>query len=335
MPASVAAPSYSTLQTMHLDRPLRFRPLVKRALWGGRKLGDRLGKSLGAETDYAESWEIVDHGADQSVVIDGPAAGKTLSQLLQSHAAELLGRHAPQSRFPLLFKFLDCREKLSVQVHPNDAQGAKLSPPDLGKTEAWVVLGVEPGSVIYAGLKRGFDRAAFERELRNGTGDLCLHRFEPRVGDCLFLPAGVVHAPGGGILMAEIQQSSDVTFRLHDWNRIGADGKPRALHIEQALDVINYDYGPANPQRPQPTADRRVEQLVACDKFVLERIQLEAEPYSLPSDDRFRILAACDGNAELDGRPFAVGETALIPANCRGARLVGRSGATVLSAYLP
>lgn len=335
MTVTLAAPSPRIASIMDLDRPLRFRPLVKRALWGGRKLGDRLGKPIGPENDHAESWEIVDHGVDQSVVIDGPAAGKTLAELLQSHGPELLGRHAPQSRFPLLFKFLDCREKLSVQVHPNDVQGAMLTPPDLGKTEAWVVLAVEPGAVIYAGLKRGFDRAAFERELRRGTGELCLHRFEPQAGDCLFLPAGVVHAPGGGILMAEIQQSSDVTFRLHDWNRVGADGRPRKLHIEQALDVINYDYGPANPQRPQPTADARVEQLVACEKFVLERITLGTEPYDLPADDRFRILAACGGNAELQGRPFCLGETALIPASCRDAQLAGRPGATILSAYLP
>ena len=325
---------------MPLDQPLRFRPLLKRALWGGRKLGDRLGKAIGSETDYAESWEIVDHGDDQSTVLAGPAAGRTLAELLRTAGPELLGRHAPQSRFPLLFKFLDCREKLSVQVHPNDAQGAKLPTPDLGKTEAWVVLAAEPGSVIYAGLKRGFDRGAFERELNHGTCDLCLHRFEPKVGDCLFLPAGVIHAPGGGILMAEIQQSSDVTFRLHDWNRVGADGKPRALHIDAALDVINYDYGPANPQTPQPTADPRVAQLVACEKFVLERITLDDQPYAIPVDDRCRILAVCDGAATLssgtaEAAPFVVGETALIPAACRTTQLVGRPGATVLSAYLP
>lgn len=333
---------------MHLDRPLRFQPLIKRALWGGRKLGDRLGKAIGPETDYAESWEVVDHGTDQSVVIDGPAAGKTLAELLKSHGAELLGRHAPQTRFPLLFKFLDCRDKLSVQVHPNDDQGAKLLPPDLGKTEAWVVLAVEPGAVIYAGLKRGFDRGAFERELRRGTCDLCLHRFEPKVGDCLFLPAGVVHAPGGGILMAEIQQSSDVTFRLHDWNRVGADGKPRTLHIDAALDVINYDYGPANPQTPQPTDDPRAEQLVACEKFVLERITLgDQDRFEFPADDRCRIIAMIDGAAQFgstavgDFGLFQSGQTALIPAGCRDAWLVSdpllvdRTEAVILSAYLP
>lgn len=334
-----------------LNAPLRFRPLLKRALWGGRRLGDVLGKPIGPDHDYAESWEVVDHGADQSIVADGPHVGRTLAELLAARGVELLGRHHPQPRFPLLFKFLDCRDKLSVQVHPNDAQAARLAPPDLGKTEAWVVLAAEPGSLIYAGLKRGFDRAAFEREVRRGTCDLCLHRFEPKVGDCLFLPAGVVHAPGAGVLMAEIQQSSDVTFRLFDWNRVGADGRPRALHIDQALDAINYAYGPADPQRPEPTDDPRVERLVACDKFVLERITLGDDPYPWPADDRCRIVAVLDGAVRWQGgeaTPFttAQGETTLVPAACRGVRIVAeeaeqRTGsvsdrkATVLSAYLP
>jgi mannose-6-phosphate isomerase len=320
---------------MKLDFPLRFQPLLKRALWGGRKLGTLLDKPIGPESDHAESWEIVDHGIDQSLVVAGPLAGRSLAELLRTSGPDLLGRHAPQSRFPLLFKFLDCRDKLSVQVHPNDAQAAKLTPPDLGKTEAWVILAANPGSVIYAGLKRGFDRAAFEREVRNGTSDLCLHRFEPRPGDCLFLPAGVVHAPGAGLLMAEIQQSSDVTFRLFDWNRVGADGRPRALHIEQALDVIDYGYGPANPQTPQPTSDPRVHTLVACEKFVLERIELDHDAYTVPADDRCRILAVVEGTATIGGQTLGRGEVALLPAACRGPAIAANGRTSVLSAYLP
>ena len=138
--------------------PLRFEPIFRRYIWGGRKLGTLLNKSIGEGNDFAESWEMVDRGADQSRVVAGPLAGKTLGELVANHGQELLGRHHPQPRFPLLFKFLDCEKTLSVQVHPNDQQAAKLNPPDLGKTEAWVVLSAEPGSLIYAGLKRGFDR---------------------------------------------------------------------------------------------------------------------------------------------------------------------------------
>src|SRR5690606_25050283 len=130
--------------------------------------------------------------------------------------------HAPQPRFPLLFKLLDAQKTLSVQVHPDDRRAALLNPPDYGKTEAWVVLDAEPGSLIYAGLKRGFDRHALAREIARGTVELCLHRFEPQPGDCVFIPAGVVHALGTGLLIAEIQQSSDTTYRLFDWNRVDA-----------------------------------------------------------------------------------------------------------------
>ena len=143
--------------------PLRFVPVFRRYVWGGRRLGKILGKPIGLGNDYAESWEVVDHGEDQSRVAAGALAGTTLNEVTNLYGKELLGRHYPQPRFPLLFKFLDCDKTLSVQVHPNDQQAAKLDPPDAGKTEAWVVLAAEPGSVIYAGLKRGFDRAALER----------------------------------------------------------------------------------------------------------------------------------------------------------------------------
>lgn len=319
--------------------PLEFRPLLKRALWGGRRLGEVLGKPLGPETDYAESWEIVDHGADQSTVQGGPWAGRTLGELTKAEGRALLGRHHPQARFPLLFKFLDCQKRLSVQVHPNDAQAARLDPPDLGKTEAWVILDAQPGSVIWAGLKRGFDRHSLEREVHRGASELCLHRFEPKVGDCLFLPAGVVHAPGEGLLMAEIQQASDTTFRLYDWNRVGPDGKPRALHIEQGLAAIDYDYGPAVVQASESTADARVERLVACDKFILDRITLAGDRLSLPADERCRILAVTDGTVEVQGggedKSLAKGTTCLVPAACRDATLVAPGRAIILSAYLP
>ncbi len=232
--------------------PLRFTPVFRRYVWGGRRLGKILGKPIGPGNDYAESWEVVDHGEDQSRVAAGSLAGMTLNELTHIHGKELLGRHNPQPRFPLLFKFLDCEKTLSVQVHPNDQQAARLDPPDAGKTEAWVVLSAEPGSVIYAGLKRGFDRAALEREVARGTCELCLHRFEPEPGDCIFLPAGGIHALGAGLMIAEIQQASDVTFRLYDWNRMGTDGQPRPLHIQQALDVIDYQRGPIDPQKLRP-----------------------------------------------------------------------------------
>src|SRR3954451_2888303 len=168
-------------------------------------------------------------------------------------ADSLFGRKRQHPQFPLLFKFLDCQRVLSVQVHPNNEQAAKLDPPDLGKTEAWVVLAADPGSKIYAGLKSGVDRKALAAAVASGRCEECLHEFEPRVGDCVFIEAGTVHALGAGLLIAEIQQDSDTTFRLFDWNRAHKTGKPRPLHIEQSLDTINYKRGPVQPVRRKAT----------------------------------------------------------------------------------
>ncbi|MCG8583513.1 MAG: class I mannose-6-phosphate isomerase, partial [Pirellulales bacterium] len=293
--------------------PLTFKPIFRHYLWGGTRLESVLGKNTGGEAT-AESWEIVDHGKDQSVVANGELAGRTLGSLVRDHASELLGEgHSDATQFPLLLKYLDCNKDLSVQVHPNDAQGALLDPPDLGKTEAWVVMAAEPGAKVYAGLKRGFDRAAFERELNRGTCELCLHSFEPAAGDCIFIPAGTVHALGAGLLVAEIQQASDTTFRLFDWNRVGADGRPRELHIAEGLDVIDFERGPVDPQIPQPTDQKNVERLVDCDKFVLERWTL-SEPQSIGGDGICRIVAVVEGEVTLGGESLPLGSSALLPA---------------------
>jgi mannose-6-phosphate isomerase len=319
--------------------PLRFEPIFRRYIWGGRRLGTVLGKPIGPEDDYAESWEVVDHWSDRSRVAAGPLAGVTLSEIVGRYGAELFGQHPLQPRFPLLFKFLDAHAALSVQVHPNDAQAAQLEPPDAGKTEAWIVLAAEPGSVIYAGLKRGFDRAALEREVNRGTIELCLNRFEPRVGDCILLPAGTVHALGAGLLIAEIQQSSDTTYRLFDWNRAGPDGQPRPLHIAQALEVIDFERGPVMPVAPMPTDRPQVARLAACDKFVVDRWEI-ALPREVGADDRFHILAVIEGSVGVAddpaGRPLRLGETLLLPAAAGPLRIDPQPPrAVVLDIYLP
>jgi mannose-6-phosphate isomerase len=329
--------------------PLLFRPILKRYLWGGRRLGTALGKPLGEGADYAESWEVVDHGADQSVVANGPLAGMTLGQLVVDHGDELLGRHAerhggrslqrgPQPRFPLLFKFLDCQRDLSVQVHPDDAAAARLDPPDLGKTEAWVILDAQPGSRVYAGLRPGIDRLALASAVARGQIEQCLHSFEPRIGDCIFIAAGTVHALGAGLLVAEIQQASDTTYRLFDWNRVGPDGKPRPLHIDQALDAIDYSAGAVSPGRPQATNWPFVERLAACDKFVLDRWRIdEARP--LAADDRCHILSVTRGGASVrwldTAFSLSVGQTVLVPADCRDVALVPERPCELLDMCLP
>ncbi len=314
--------------------PLRFQPLFRRYLWGGRRLETMLGKSLGAGDDYAESWELVDHGEDQSVVLNGPAAGLTLKQLVAEHGEELFGRHVGQNQFPLLFKFLDCNRTLSVQVHPNDAQGAQLDPPDLGKTEAWVVLAADPGSKIYAGLQAGVTKEDLRAALESGTCDQCLHTLEPQVGDCVFIEAGTVHALGEGLVIAEIQQASDTTFRLFDWNRVGADGKPRELHIKQSLEVTNFERGPVAPQQPQNAAQPGQERLVDCDKFLLDRHTL-AVSQPVGGDDRFHLLVVIEGTVAIGGEKFPLGTTCLLPAAAGAVEMNPQGRAVVLDIFLP
>ena len=318
--------------------PLRFKPLFRRYLWGGRRLESVLGKPIGDGDDYAESWEIVDHGADQSVVAYGPLDGTPLHDLVTQHGKSLFGRHHPQTQFPLLFKFLDAQRDLSVQVHPNDEQAAELDPPDLGKTEAWVILDAQPGSMLYAGLRPGIDRDELAQRIRQGETTSCLHRIEARVGDCLFVPAGIVHALGAGIVIAEIQQASDTTYRLYDWDRVGADGKPRQLHVEQALNVIRFDARPVEPQQPATTNDADVSRLVACDKFVLDRWEFD-QAKTIPDDSRCRLIAVLSGCVEVEhdpaGSSLSRGQTMLVTADVGDIRIQPLEKSVLLVMYLP
>jgi mannose-6-phosphate isomerase len=318
--------------------PLRFEPIFRRYLWGGRRLGTVLGKPIGEGNDYAECWEVVDHGTDQSVVIAGRHAGKTLHELVTVHGEALLGKHHPQTQFPLLFKFLDSNKDLSLQVHPNDEQAKRQTPPDLGKTEAWVIVDAQPGAVVYAGLKHGFDRLAVEREIARQTLSLCLHKITAQAGDCLFIPAGTVHALGAGFLVAEIQQASDTTFRLDDWNRLGPDGKPRALHIEQGLAVTDFQKGPVQPQVPVATERPHVEELVSCEKFVLDRWNFDSN-VALDDDNRFHLLVVLEGEVRVGSNPQAVtlsrGQTVLVPAACRDRWIHPVTKSLLLDIYLP
>jgi mannose-6-phosphate isomerase len=318
--------------------PLTFRPVFKRYLWGGRWLGSVLGKPIGPESDYAESWEVADHEQGQSIVADGPLAGTTLHELVMSRGAELLGRHAPQPRFPLLFKFLDCQRDLSVQVHPDDAVAAKLTPPDLGKTEAWVILDAQPGSRVYAGLRGGCDEAVLREAIGGGAIEQCLHSFEPRSGDCIFIPAGTVHALGAGLLVAEIQQASDTTYRLYDWGRVGPDGQPRKLHVEEALAVIDFSAVNVLPVQPSSGAGPNVERLVACDRFVLDRWTLAAQE-RLELNERCHLISVIDGaltiNSSAGRIVLRLGKTALLPACVGNVELQPARRAIVLDMYLP
>jgi mannose-6-phosphate isomerase len=311
-PASTAIP-------MH---PLPLAPVYRRYLWGGRRFATLLGRELPPGDDFAESWELVDRAADQSRVAAGPLAGTTLGELVRDRGRELLGRHAPRAAFPLLFKFLDACRDLSVQVHPDDARAARLVPPDLGKTEAWYVIDAAAGSRIYAGLRDGVDRAALAAAVRAGHCGDVLHSFEPQPGDCVFIPAGTVHALGAGLVIAEIQECSDVTYRLYDWDRVGADGRPRLLHVEAGLEAVTR-FGPVAPVRSAApaasattaaTASRR---LVSCDYFSFDEVRTSGA-WQVGGDDACHFLAVLSGELRLDDAwglpPLLPGTSLLLPA---------------------
>src|SRR5262245_35988467 len=213
-------------------------------VWGGRRLEAILGKPLSSDEPHGEAWDLSDHPLHRSVAATGPWMGKTLRHLMENERDGLLGPAAEtHAVFPWLVKFLDCNDWLAVQVHPDEEAVRCLWPGEGSKTEAWFVLDAASGSRVYAGLRPGTDEACFRAALQAGTVAECLHCFEPKPGDCIFLPAGTVHAVGGGVLMAEVQQTSDATFRLFDW------GRPRPLHIDEALASIHWDHGPVEPIR--------------------------------------------------------------------------------------
>jgi mannose-6-phosphate isomerase len=321
--------------------PLRFKPILRRLIWGGRRLGTVLHKPIGDETDYAESWELSDYHDQVSIVLEGRLAGATLRDLVRSRGEELLGKAlGPRDQFPLLVKFIDAHQALSVQVHPNDETGRRLAN-DNGKTEAWVIIDTEPGSLIYAGLKDGVGPDEFASAIVSGAVEHLLHSFEPRPGDCILIEAGTVHAIGAGVLLAEIQEMSDATFRIYDWGRTGSDGKPRQLHLAEAMESIDFDRGPVGPIRP--VVDRIAgggtrEELARSHYFTMERLTF-VQPALLGDPERFSVVMGLKGrlNIQHGGKsiPLEFGQTVLLPAAVAQCAVAPDGEASVLTCVVP
>ncbi len=242
-----------------------------------------------------------------------------------------------RGRFPLLLKFLDANQSLSVQVHPDDAMAATLTPPDLGKTEAWYVLHAEPGSKIFAGLKAGVTRHQFAVAISGGSVEELLHSFEAQSGDCVFVRAGTLHAIGAGLLIVEIQQASDTTFRVFDWNRVDANGVARELHIEQSLQAIDFDMGPVDPLRTAATDIENCKVIVSCEKFSVRKWQLR-QAISF-SGDQLRLMTVVNGSVAVSGMPgghhLSAGSTFLIPFAIRNTEIVPHRDSELLEFTIP
>ncbi len=297
---------------MELSQPIVFEPLFMERVWGGRRLESLFGKHLPPTARIGESWEIVDREDYQSVVHDGPLQGLTLHELWTQHRDSVFGPGLPDApRFPLLFKLLDAQERLSVQVHPRPENAAQLGGEP--KTELWYLLDAILDSDLYAGLRRGVTRADFELALREGRVADLIHHFPVKAGDAIFIPSGRIHAIGTGNVIFEVQQNSDTTYRVFDWNRLGLDGQPRALHVEESLQSIDFtDFEPA-------VIPHGSEALVTCEFFRVEKWQL-ASPRAA-ADSPFAIFCVTDGAVECCGREFQRGSFFLLPAALSGAEL--------------
>jgi mannose-6-phosphate isomerase len=300
--------------------PLTFKPILKERVWGGRNLERLYHKELPAGVPIGESWEISDRPGDASVIANGPLAGKDLRWLMEHHAAELLGaNHKQTERFPLLIKILDAQEKLSLQVHPPADKAKELGGEP--KTEFWYVADAAPGAELYVGLKAGVTREELERKIKDGTVAECIHRVAVEKGDAMFLPSGRAHALGGGNVIFEIQQNSDTTYRVFDWNRKGLDGKPRELHVAQSLASINFnDFEPhLIRSRYSQNAVLKVRVLVDDPLFRIDACQVKrGERFHVRSDGLQIVgllrgrLGIRYGEMELGLTP---GEFALLPAS--------------------
>jgi mannose-6-phosphate isomerase len=323
-----------------LTQPLTFEPIFMERIWGGRALESHFGKKLPSERRIGESWEIADRPEAQSVVRNGPLKGKTLHELWTGYRTEIFGG-APESpssprrvfdrtvitRFPLLIKLLDARETLSLQVHPPADAAERLG--GEAKTEFWYVANAEPGAKLHVGLRKKISSGDFRRALDAGNAADHLHVIQVKSGDSMFLPSGRFHAVGGGNLLVEVQQNSDTTYRVFDWNRVDDSGKPRQLHIEQAMDSINFD--DVTPALVKAEG----EQLIRHELFEVQKWNLNGAREIGPRG-QFTVVVCLTGRVSNAGLEIGPGDFMLVPASLADRSIEpGKDGASILRVTIP
>lgn len=321
---------------------LRFHEAYFERIWGGARLRTLLGRSTPSGQVIGEAWLVSDHPSHESVVSDGPFEGKTLRDIMLQHPGELLGSRAkptPHGRFPLLLKLLDSREALSVQVHPDDDTARRLGEPDVGKTEMWHVLDADPGSELICGLDPATTPELVASAIQAGSLERHLIRVPAPAGTSVFVPAGTVHAIGGGILLAEIQQNSDITYRLYDWGRVDAAGNPRPLHVDKAMQAIHFGsrHGGAAHPLEYSIAGGQCTVLAACRYFAAELLTFEHGLTRGLSGDSFHMLLAKDGPVCVATfgatRTIDIGEAVVVPATMPSFTATGPGA--LLDFYVP
>ncbi len=312
--------------------PIQFRPLLKERIWGGRALAEKRGtpkQKADKDLIIGESWEVSGVGGDVSVIANGFLKGNNLQEAVEVYMGDLVGDKVFQrfgEEFPLLIKYIDAQDKLSVQVHPNDELSAKRHNA-YGKTEMWYILDCEPGAALMIGLKNGVTKEQYIGAVENGTVGELLNAIPVKPGDTYFIPAGTVHAIGKGILVAEIQQTSDVTYRVFDWNRTDKDGNPRELHTELALDAIDFKAPVRNVTQHPPVGAAAL--LVECPYFTTNQLDVDGSmERQLESRDSFTIYICTGGELTLTApggvMKLAKDDIVLIPADQDNVVLEGR-----------
>ncbi len=326
--------------------PLTFEPVFRDYVWGGRNLEALFGRKLPPGI-IAESWEISAHPSSPTRVDAGAWRGQTLPEIMATLGTALVGTNSAQTlargTFPLLVKLLDANRDLSVQVHPDDEYAMAHEGGELGKTEMWYVLHARPGAELIYGLARGVTRESFCAALRENRLETQLHRLPIAPGDAIFIPAGTVHALLAGVVVAEIQQTSDVTYRVYDWGRLGANGLPRPLHIDKALEVINFEQiepGPVEPKTLYVSEGLTHVRLVYCPQFTVERIDLapDATYHGHCDGSTFEIWGCVAGSCQVQwsGEPVELEAIrfALFPAALGEYGLRAKRASTLLKVYV-
>ncbi|MFM2221676.1 MAG: hypothetical protein RLZZ553_1424 [Verrucomicrobiota bacterium] len=308
---------------------VHFQPMAMERVWGGRMLESHFHRTLpNASSPFGESWEMVDRVEAQSIVTAGDYAGLSLHELWRSHREQVFGLDLPETnRFPLLIKILDACEDLSIQVHPPSRVARELNGEP--KTEMWYIAAAQPGARLVVGLKSGVTAESFARSIETGTVADQIHEIPVHGGDSIFIPSGRLHAIGGGLLIFEIQQNSDTTYRVFDWNRVGLDGKPRELHIEESLASIDFT-------DTEPSIDSPVDSVIAhCEHFLVERFELrQGQQIGNLRQDRFSLIHLVEGELKDENdRVWPAGSTLLITVG--DSELLAMGNVTLLRTNIP
>lgn len=324
----------------HKLYPLKFEPIYQYRLWGGRKLEHWLSKPLPKDESTGEAWILSDRKDHASLVTDGELKGKSLTELLQNYQVEIMGKLSNRfDKFPLLLKCLDAKEVLSVQVHPSDEQKEYIPKGDSGKTEAWIVLETSAKSRIYAGLKKGTTKKDLKESIKDNSFAEKLHSFVPKKDDAVFIPSGTVHTLVGTVVF-EVQENSDVTFRLYDWDRIDTKiGRHRELQVENALACIDFNQINIDPVTPVVEKDlKNIEVLFDNDHFKLYRIKTISE-FKVGFKNEPCILVCLEGNGSIEFNvnqyPINKGEVMLLPAIIGQLNLQPKKEITFLQIAIP